>query len=210
MLGMRFSAFGFRFSDKKQRIRLLGLVLVLIIAGIPAHLGAAEQGLKARLVNKKLVGESGPVSFYVGQVEVTLPDGAKKLLPHWSYMEPQVAGDRVIFFPTEERLKLTRIFFYHAKTDKTDSYRLPHDMDPYFGSPSFSPDGDKLAYYLPKEEKVVVRSWPSLKLLKQSEKFPVRPTDVPPMPPVWTSPAKVQFDPLFFLPERQITFNLAQ
>jgi hypothetical protein len=207
---MRFSVLGFGFSVKQQRIRLLGLVLVLIIAGIPAHLGAAEKGLKARLVNKKPVSEAGPVSFYVGQIEVTLPDGTKKLLPHWSYMEPQVAGDRVIFFPTDEKLKLTRVFIYDPKTDKTSSFRFPFDMDPYFGSPSFSPDGDKLAYYLPKEQKVIVRSWPSLKLLKQSEKFPVRPTDVPPMPPVWTSPAKVQFDPLFFLPDRQISFDLAK
>jgi hypothetical protein len=181
-----------------------------VFLGVGANLGAAENALKARLVNKKPMSEAGPVSFFAGQVEVTLPDGAKKLLPHWSYMEPQVAGDRVIFFPTEEGLKLTRIFFYHAKTDKTDSYRLPLDMDPYFGSPSFSPDGDKLAYYLPKEQKVIVRHWPTFKLLKDSERYPVRPTDVPPMPPVWLDETTVEFDPLFFLPERQISFDLSQ
>jgi hypothetical protein len=167
---------------------------------------AAAGGLKARLVNKKPVGEQGPVSFYVGQVEVTLPDGAKKLLPQWSYMEPQVVGDRVFILPTLG-VKLTRVFIYDAKTGKTASFRFPFDMDLYFGSPSFSPDGSKLAYYHVKEGKVLVRAWPSLKLIKQSDKHPVRPTDVPPMPPVWTSPAKVQFDPMFFLPERQISFS---
>ncbi len=215
MLVIRFLVFGFRFSVKKHdrglrpAFRLLALFLALAIFGLGAASGAAENGLKARLVNKKPMGETGSVSFYLGQVEVLLPDGNKKLLPHWSYMEPQVIGDRVLFLPTEG-LKLTRIFFYHARTDNTDSYRLPLDMDPVFGSPSFSPDGSMLAYYLPKAQKVIVRSWPALKLLKESESHPVRPTDVPPMPPVWTGPTKVQFDPLFFLPERQISFDLAQ
>ena len=206
---IRFWVFGFRFSDKKNRAWLLALFLALVFFGIGSASEVAASGPTARLVNKKPTGEEGPVSFYVGQVEVTLPDGTKKLLPHWSYMEPQVAGDRVIFLPTEG-MELTRIFFYDPKTDKTSSYRLPLDMDPVFGSPSFAPDGDKLAYYLPKEQKVIVRQWPTLRLLKESERFPVRPTDVPPMPPVWTSPTKVQFDPLFFMPERQISFDLAQ
>jgi len=206
---IRFWVFGFWFSDKKNRAWLLALFLALVFFGIGSASEVAASGPTARLVNKKPTGEKGPVSFYVGQVEVTLPDGTKKLLPHWSYMEPQVAGDRVIFLPTEG-MELTRIFFYDPKTDKTSSYRLPLDMDPVFGSPSFAPDGDKLAYYLPKEQKVIVRQWPTLRLLKESERFPVRPTDVPPMPPVWTSPTKVQFDPLFFMPERQISFDLAQ
>jgi hypothetical protein len=30
------------------------------------------------------------------------------------------------------------------------------------------------------------------------------------MPPVWTSVTKVQFDPLFFLPDRQVSFDLTQ
>jgi hypothetical protein len=184
----------------------LFLALALLGAGV---FGAAAAGLEARLVNKKPMEEAGPLSFFMGQVQVTHPAGTQKLLPHWSYMEPQVVGDRVVFLPTEG-FKLTRIFFYDPKIEETDSYRLPHDMDPVFGSPSFSPDGDKLAYYLPQGHKVIVRSWPSLRLLKQSARHPVRPTDVPPMPPVWTSPDKVQFDPLFFLPERQVSFDLAQ
>jgi hypothetical protein len=180
--------------------------LALLSAVVP---GVAAADLEARLVNKKPLEETGPVSFFVGQVQVTHPDGTQKLLDHWSYMEPQVVGGRVVLLPTEG-LKLTRIFFYDPETGKTESYRLPHDMDPVFGSPSFSPDGDKMAYYLPKEQRVIVRSWPSLRLLKQSDRHPVRPGDVPPMPPVWTGPAQVQFDPLFFLPEQQITFELTK
>lgn len=198
-----------RFSVRRKEIGLLGLAAALLMAGIAAPSVAGENTVQARLANKKPLEEAGPVSFYVGQVEVALPDGTRKLLPHWSYLEPQVAGDRVLFFPTEG-LKLTRIYCYNAKTDKTASFRLPHDMDPVFGSPGFSPDGDKLAYYHGQEGKVLVRAWPSLKLLKQSGRYPVRPTDVPPMPPVWTSPTKVQFDPLFFLPERQVSFDLAR
>jgi hypothetical protein len=203
---MGFSVFGFRFSAKINKIGLLVLCLAMAILGPGVVSEVAAGGLQARLVNKQPLEEAGPVSFFVGQVEVTLPEGKKKLLPHWSYLEPQVAGDRVFFLPTQG-VKLTRVFTYDARTDKTSSFRLPHDMDPYFGSPSFSPDGGKLAYYLPKEQKVIVRSWPSLRLLKQSDKHPVRPTDLPPMPPVWTSPATVQFDPLFFLPERQISLS---
>ncbi len=197
---------GLRFPVRKFKFGLLGLLLTLVASGNSVNAEIAESGLTARLINKRLLEDAGPVGFYVGQVEVTLPDGTRKLLPHWSYLEPQVAGNRVIFFPTEG-LRLTRIFFYNAQTDRTVSYRRPRDMDPVFASPSFSPDGDKLAYYVPKARKVVVRSWPSLKLLKQSVPHPVRPTDVPPMPPVWTSPTRVQFDPLFFLPERQVSFS---
>src|SRR3990172_1543095 len=84
---------------KRNIIRLLALFLALAILGVGAASEAAADGLQARLVNKKPVGEQGPVSFYVGQIEVTLPDGAKKLLPHWSYMEPQVVGNRVFILP---------------------------------------------------------------------------------------------------------------
>lgn len=198
----RFRVLGFRFAIEKYWQWVTSLALATLWLGAP---GAAAESLQARLVNKEPL-PGGPVSFYTGQVEVTLADGTKKLLPHRSYLEPQVAGNRVIFFPTEG-LKLTRILVYEAETDKTRSYRLPVDLDPVFGSPSFSPDGDKLAYYLPKSQRVIVRHWPSLKILRKSDKFPVRPTDVPPMPPVWTGPDKVQFDPLFFLPERQVSFS---
>lgn len=188
---------------KTSRFPALLLALALFVDVCSA---GAESGLTARLVNKRPLDEAGPVGFYLGQVEVTLPDGTKKLLPHWTYLEPQVAKDRVIFFATEG-LKITRIFFYDPVTEKERSHRLPYDMDPVFASPSFSPDGNKLAYYVPKAQRVIVRHWPSLKLLRKSEKFPVRPTDVPPVPPVWTGPTKVQFDPLFFLPERQVSFS---
>ncbi|MBW1990669.1 MAG: PD40 domain-containing protein [Deltaproteobacteria bacterium] len=181
--------------------------MAIILLGLGAAAAAAAGSLQARLVNKQPAGEPGPVSFYLGQVEVTRPDGTSKLLPYWSYLEPQVAGERVVFLPTRG-LKLTRIFFYHPQSDKITSYRLPLDLDPFFGCPSFSPDGKKIAYYLVKERKVIVRSWPALKLLKESPPYPLRPTDVPPMPPVWTSPTRVEFDPLFFLPEQQITFEL--
>ncbi|MDI6853697.1 MAG: hypothetical protein QME75_08875 [Deltaproteobacteria bacterium] len=188
---------------------LPALLLALAIISIPSDLLAVEGSLEARLVNKKPLEEAGPGSFFVGQVQVTHPDGTQKLLDHWSYMEPQVVGDRVVFLPTEG-LKLTRIFFYDPKTGKTDSFRLPHDMDRVSGSPSFSPDGDMLAYYLPNEQRVVVRAWPSLRLLRKSDRHPVRPGEVPPMPPVWTSPDKVQFDPLFFQPEQPVSFDLAK
>jgi hypothetical protein len=202
-----FSVFGLRFAVKTNEISLLALLLALVISGISADLGAAASGVQARLVNKEPMGGAGPVSLYVGQVEVTLPDGTQKLLPFHSYLEPLAVEDRVLFLPTDG-LELTRIYIYHAKTDQTESFRLPLDMDPVFGSPSFSPDGKKIAYYLVQEQRVIVRSWPALRLLKQSDRHPVRPTDVPPMPPIWTSAAQVEFDPLFFLPERPMSFEL--
>lgn len=190
----------------------LGKVLILLSTiGFSLFLWpwpAVSGELRARLVNKRVIGAEGPVGFSVGQVEVTFPDGRTKLLPYQSYLEPLTVGDQVFILPTED-LQLTRIFIYHAKTDKTASYRLPLDLDPYFGSPSFSPDGKKIAYYQVKEGRVVVRSWPGLKLLRRSPSYPVRPTDVPPEPPAWKSPTLVKFDPYFFMPERRIAFELS-
>jgi hypothetical protein len=201
-----FAVCGFRFSVKTRKIGFLGILLALIISGMSAEIGAAESAVKARLVNKEPLAGAGQVTLHEGQVEVTLPDGPPKLLPHRSYLEPLVVEDQVFFLPTEG-FKLTRIYIYYAKTDQTESFRLPLDMDPVFGSPSFSPDGKKIAYYLVQEQRVIVRTWPALKLLKQSNRHPVRPTDVPAMPPIWTSPAQVEFDPLFFLPERPVAFT---
>ncbi|OPX19622.1 MAG: hypothetical protein BZ151_08290 [Desulfobacca sp. 4484_104] len=181
---------------------IAGITLLALVAA-----GTAAE-LRARLVNKTVIEGQGPMGLYIGQVEIILPDGQTKLLPYWSYLQPQVVKDRV-FILSSEGLSLSRIFIYDARRDKEESFRLPLDLDPLWGSPSFSPDGRKIAYYLVKEGRVVVRTWPALSMLRKSPSYPVRALEVPPEPPRWKNPTTVVFDPWFFRPAREINFNLA-
>ncbi|MDD3582081.1 MAG: hypothetical protein PHW74_13820 [Desulfobacca sp.] len=187
---------------------LVGAVIagIALLALVP---GGAAAELQARLVNKTVIEDHGPMGLYIGQVEIILPDGQTKLLPHWSYLQPQVVKDRV-FILASEGLSLNRIYIYHARRDQEESFRLPLDLDPLWGSPSFSPDGRKIAYYQVKDGRVVVRTWPALSMLRKSPSYPVRALEVPPEPPRWKNPTTVVFDPRFFRPEREINFNLAQ
>jgi hypothetical protein len=140
-----------------EKIRPGGVLLLLCLAGplfgaVPAPAaGAAE--LKAELVNKVREGWSG-ASLPTGQVKLTYPDSRTKLLPYRSHLQPVVADGKVCIFATKN-LDITRIVVYDSASNRAQSFPLPEDLERYnyFGSPSFSPDGTKVAYYFHQEGK---------------------------------------------------------
>jgi hypothetical protein len=81
----------------------------------------------------------------------------------------------------------------------------------YFCSPSFSPDGKKIAYYLVlKDErgKVIVRSFPDGNVLKESQIYKIPGTDVPPAIPNWKDSMTVEFEGDIFYPPLKVIFSL--
>ena len=127
-----------------------GFVLLLFLASlmfcaVPAPaVGAAE--LKAELVNK--TPEGIVASMPTGPVQLTYPDGHTKLLPYRSHLQPVVADGKVYIFTTED-LEVTGIVVYDSAQGRGQTLPLPEDLkrNHYFGQPSFSPDGTKVAYY---------------------------------------------------------------
>jgi hypothetical protein len=151
----------------------------------------------------------GPVSFETGQVQIIFPDGRIRLLPYRSCLDPLLVYGRVFILTTKDGL-LTGIVVYHLEKGHSQAYPLPKYLHPYFSCPSFSPDGTKLAHYevtKPRYGRVLVRSWPAGKILKQSPIYRLVPTDVPPFEPTWKTPLRVEFDPDFFEPSRAIFFQ---
>ena len=112
----------------------------------PPAVNAAE--LKAELVNK-VTEDWGGMGFPTGQVQLTFPDGLTLLLPYRSHLQPVVADGKVHLFVTEGGEVNSVVIYDPAKGQGQSFYPLPGDLDPYFGSPSFSPDGTRVAYYCP-------------------------------------------------------------
>jgi hypothetical protein len=132
---------------QSYRRRPWGFVLLLFLACLifcaaPAVDAAA---LKVELVNKTEEGEC--ILYYTGQVQLTYPDGRTQLLPYRSHLQPVAADGKVYIFTTKGP-KITRIVVYDSTKRKEKSCPVPEDFKfPYFGQPSFSPDGTKVAYY---------------------------------------------------------------
>jgi hypothetical protein len=125
-----------------------GLFLLIFLAGLLfwgiSAVGAAE--LKAELVNK-VMEEWGGMGYPTGEVMLTFPDGRTLLLPYRSHLQPVVGDGKVHIFVTEGAEIKSIMIYDPAKGQGQSFYPLPDDLDPYFGSPSFSPDGTRIAYY---------------------------------------------------------------
>ena len=124
---------------------LLFFLASLIFCAVPAPaVGAAE--LKAELVKK--TPEGILASMPTGPVQLTYPDGHTKLLPYRSHLQPVVADGKVYIFTTKD-LEVTGIVVYDSAKGRGQTLPLPEDLkrNHYFGQPSFSPDGTKVAYY---------------------------------------------------------------
>jgi hypothetical protein len=139
------------YEQRKHRSLILLLFLASLIFCAAPAVCAAE--LKAELVNKVWEGWSG-ASLLTGPVQLTFPDGRTKLLPYRSHLQPVVADGKVYIFTTKN-LAITRIVIYDSASGRAQSFPLPEDLDSnnYFSSPSFSPDGTKVAYYFHQEAK---------------------------------------------------------
>jgi WG containing repeat len=119
----------------------------LIFCTVPAPaVGAAE--LKAELVNK-VIEDWGGEGYPTGEVMLTFPDGRILVLPYRSHLQPVVADGQVYIFVTEAGELKSIVIYDPAKGQGQSFFPLPDDLDPYFGSPSFSPDGTRVAYYCP-------------------------------------------------------------
>ena len=113
----------------------------LIFSSVPAPaVGAPE--LKAELVNKTWEGWSG-ASPPTARCRSPFPNSHTKLLPYHSHLQPVVADGKVYIFTTKN-LGASRIVVYGPGRGRGQSFPLPEDLG---GSPSFSPDGTKVAYY---------------------------------------------------------------
>lgn len=192
--------------------RILALVSLLALSPAPPVWG---QVLQASLVQKEMA-DAGPVSFETGLVQVAFPDGKVEVLPYRTHLTPVAAKGRVFIFPSRKG-SITGIVVYDAQTRKKRDFPLPPDLDPYFSTPSVSPDGAKMAYYVLTGKKtageargqVRVRSFPKGRVLWESSPAKVRATDVPPMEPVWKGPTRAEFDPEFFDPPCAFVFQTA-
>jgi hypothetical protein len=148
-----------------------GVFSLLCLAGlscavpVPA-VSAAE--LKADLVKRTWGG--APASFLTGQVQLTFPDGRTKLLKYRLHLRPVVKEGKVYIFTTKDA-EVTGIFVYDSAKGRGQSFLLPADLklNFYFGQPSFSPDGTKVAYYFdPRLEK---QPRPEKKQYERRERF---------------------------------------
>ncbi|WP_449244076.1 hypothetical protein [Desulfobacca acetoxidans] len=174
----------------------------------------AFAGISAEIVNKASSPE-GPVSFNRGNVKVTLSNGESIILPFTTHFSPVVVGDQVFIIATTKNGEASEIIIYNTKNIQSEKYPLPSDINTsnkrYFCSPSFSPDGSKLAYYLVLaggKGKVIVRSFPDGKLLKRSQTYNLLATDVPPQEPHWQTSQEVEFAEDFFDPPKKVIFKI--
>lgn len=161
------------------------------------------------LVNKALGPDDAPLMFNTGNIKIIYPDGNSKILPYKTHYDPPalVIGDKVYIIATNKQGYVSGIIIYNTKTDKSKKYPLPTDINNLkkriFCSPSFSPDGNKLAYYIVFDDgkgKVIVRSFPDGKILKESKTYKLTGRGVTPSIPNWKTSQSVEFEEEFFDP----------
>lgn len=172
-------------------------------------------GVSLELVNKVLGPADAPLMFDTGNIKITFPDGKSKILPYKTHYDPPgiIVGEKVHIITTNTQGYVSGIIIYDAKTHQTHKYPLPPDLNSlkkkFFCSPSFSPDGAKLAYYIVFDDgkgKVVVRSFPEGRLLKESPTYTLTGRGVTPIMPTWKTSQRVEFEEEFFDPPQKVNF----
>lgn len=196
--------------NKTYSLILVNLITIILL--ITSNYSFA--GVSAELIDKVLGPTDAPVWVITGNIKITFPNGKSKILPYKTNLTPSVIGDQVYIITTNKLGDVSGIIIYNTKTGQPKKYPLPTDIDNlkkrYFCSPSFSPDGNKLAYYIVFDDgngKVVVRSFPDGKLLKESQTYTLLGTDVSPYVPKWNNSQSVEFEEEFFDPPIKIKFD---
>lgn len=168
-------------------------------AGISnAMLDARGDGVpyQAKLVNLRMQ-ETEVGGLEVGEVEVTTSLGARTIPNLVTSLLPQLIPPKTLFCLAYENCEIKRFVHYDLTTGRTIAVPMPDDLDPYFGPPSLSPSGDKIAYVsFDRDGKASyrVRTYPSLRLIKASPMRPLYGSDSPWNEPEWISDVVVRFD----------------
>ena len=168
-------------------------------AGISnAVLGTGGIGVpyQAKLVNLRMQ-ETEVGGLEVGEVEVTMPSGARTIPNLVTSLLPQLIPPKTLFCLAFENCEITRFIHYDLTSGRTVAVPMPDDLDPYFGPPSLSPTGDKIAYVSFDREGRAgyrIRAYPSLQLIKASAMRPLYGSDSPWNEPEWISDVVVRFD----------------
>jgi hypothetical protein len=195
--------------NKTYSLIIVNLITIILL--ITSNYSFAD--VSVELVGKVLGPTDAPVWVVTGKVKITYPNGKSKILPYKTKLAPSVIGDQVYIITTNKLGDVSGIIVYNTKTNQPKKYPLPTDIDNlkkrFFCSPSFSPDGNKLAYYIVFDDgkgKVVVRSFPDGKLLQESQTHTLLATDVSPGVPKWNNSQGVEFEEEFFDPPVKVKF----
>lgn len=168
-------------------------------AGISnAVLGTGGNGVsyQAKLVNLRMQ-ETEVGGLEVGEVEVTTPSGTQTIPNLVTSLLPQLIPPKTLFCLAFENCEIKRFIHYDLTSGRTVAVPMPDDLDPYFGPPSLSPTGDKIAYVSFDREGRAgyrIRAYPSLQLIKASAMRPLYGSDSPWSEPEWISDVVVRFD----------------
>jgi len=198
-------------EENKNNYKIILLILIIVFFLVTSNNSFA--GVSAELVDKVLGPVDAPLMFNTGKIKVIDANGKSKILPYKTHFAPSVIGDNVYIITTNVRGDVTGIITYNAKNGRVKKYPLPSDINTFkkkfFCSPSFSPDGNKIAYYIVFDDgkgKVVVSSFPDGELLKESLTYELNGRGVTPLLPNWKTPQSVEFEDEFFDPPIKINF----
>jgi hypothetical protein len=190
------------------------ILLILITVSFLRTANNSFADVSAELVDKVLGPDDAPLMFYTGKIKINLANGKSKILPYRTHFDPSVIGDSVYIITTNVRGDVVGIITYNTNNSQINKYSLPPDINTFkkkfFCSPSFSPDGKKLAYYIVYDDgkgKVVVRTFPDYKIIKESPTYTLTGRGVTPLLPIWKTPQSVEFEEEFFDPPLKINFT---
>ena len=151
--------------------------------------------------------DCGVLLGITGSVQVTAKETTTVVPGIRAALEPQFLSPRNLFLLSHRSCEISSAWLYDMESREIKQVVLPDDLDRYFGPPSLSPQGDKIAYQVFNRDGQAaysIRSWPSLRLLKESRMCPISGGDTPWLRPTWLSNDAVKFDTDGLVEDRDI------